>query len=148
VSGAFLDLENVQVLLSPQGTLFGRNAAAGAILLQSKRPTDELEGQTEVTVSNYDLRQYNAILNVPVSEHAALRFAGQHTERTGHTHDVTSGLDLDDDDDWFGRASLRVRFDDFENLTIVDSYSSNGQGPGIVLVAARLTTDLQGGRPI
>src|SRR6185436_13313608 len=55
-TGAFFDLQNVQALVGPQGTLFGLNATGGAILLEPKRPTDKFEGWVEGTIGNYNQR--------------------------------------------------------------------------------------------
>jgi len=54
-AGAFMDLQNVQVLKGPQGTLFGRNTTGGAVLLVPKKPTDRLEGFAELQAGNYDM---------------------------------------------------------------------------------------------
>jgi iron complex outermembrane receptor protein len=55
--GAFFDLQNVQVLKGPQGTLFGRNTTGGAILLVPTKPTDKLEGYLEGSLGNYNMHR-------------------------------------------------------------------------------------------
>ncbi|GIX29693.1 MAG: hypothetical protein KatS3mg124_0165 [Porticoccaceae bacterium] len=87
--GDFFDLENVQVLKGPQGTLFGRNTTGGAILLTPKKPTDEFEGYVEASGGNYDLRRLQAVVNVPVSEQVRLRFGVDDQSREGYLDNVS-----------------------------------------------------------
>ena len=72
------DLESVQVLKGPQGTLFGRNATGGAVLYTSKRPDDEFGGYVTGRAGNYDAFQLEGALNLPLADDgsAALRVAG------------------------------------------------------------------------
>src|SRR3954470_8701018 len=64
--GAFYDLQNVQVLVGPQGTLFGLNAAGGAVLREPKRPTNEFEGYIQGTYGSYNQREVEGAINVPI----------------------------------------------------------------------------------
>lgn len=66
VSQRLFDLQNVQVLRGPQGTLFGRNTVAGAINIVTQKPEAELGGSVNVSAGNYDLRQYGVTLNLPI----------------------------------------------------------------------------------
>ena len=81
--GMFFDLQNVQVLKGPQGTLFGRNTTGGAVLLVPHRPTDKFEGYVEGSIGNYDLRRLQGVLNVPLGEAARLRVGGDWQQRDG-----------------------------------------------------------------
>lgn len=81
--GLFFDLDTVQVLKGPQGTLFGRNAVGGAILYQSKRPTENFEGYLEGTYGNYNNRELQGALNVPISEQLLVRVAVNSLNREG-----------------------------------------------------------------
>ena len=69
ISGAstFYDLESVQVLKGPQGTLFGRNTTGGAVLYTTAKPTNETEGMLRVRGGNYELREVEGMLNIPWS---------------------------------------------------------------------------------
>ena len=69
--GQFFDLQNVQVLKGPQGTLFGRNTTGGAILLVPQRPKDKFEGYVEGSVGNYDLWRVQAVINAAAVRHGA-----------------------------------------------------------------------------
>lgn len=74
-TGAFFDTNRVEVVKGPQGTLFGRNAAAGAISIVSNKPDDENELDLGVSVGNEGHREYSAVANLAVSEDFALRAA-------------------------------------------------------------------------
>ena len=72
-AAAFFDLDRIEVLRGPQGTLYGRNAAAGAINLITNKPTRKLEGKAGMELGNYGTRRYDAVLNVPLGETWAMR---------------------------------------------------------------------------
>ncbi len=79
-----LDLDHVEVLRGPQGTLFGRNALAGAVNLVSKEPNpDETSGYVEATVGRYNRFDFRAGFNVPLTENLALRVSGVSKNRQG-----------------------------------------------------------------
>lgn len=86
--GALFDLQNVQVLKGPQGTLFGRNSTGGAVLLVPKKPTDLLEGYVEVTGGDYDLMGVQAVLNVPLSDTFKIRLGGERKKRDGYLKNI------------------------------------------------------------
>jgi iron complex outermembrane recepter protein len=90
------DLESVQVLKGPQGTLFGSNSTAGAILIQPKRPTDRLEGYIQGSVGNYDSWGATGVLNIPLAgDKAALRIATDFVARGGFIQGPTREYDTD-----------------------------------------------------
>lgn len=64
--GLLFDLSNVQVLRGPQGTLFGRNSVGGDVLLTTARPEDNHDGEVQLTYGNYDDREVNGFLNIPI----------------------------------------------------------------------------------
>ena len=66
--GSFFDLQNVQVLKGPQGTLFGRNTTGGAILLVPTKPTTKLEGYVEGSLGSHDMKRVQAVFNAPLGE--------------------------------------------------------------------------------
>jgi len=71
------DVQSIQVLKGPQGTLFGRNSVGGAILVNSNAPTHKLEGYATVDVASYDYRRFEGALNLPLGNAVALRLAAQ-----------------------------------------------------------------------
>src|SRR5690606_37606703 len=68
-----LDVERIEVLRGPQGTLFGRNSTGGAIRVITRQPGDELEGYLRVTGGKFDRRDVAGMINVPVSDTVAVR---------------------------------------------------------------------------
>jgi iron complex outermembrane receptor protein len=89
--GSLFDLENVQVLKGPQGTLFGRNTTGGAVLLTPRKPTSRFEGYVEGSIGNYDMRRLQAVVNVPLADWARLRVGVDRQLRDGYLHN-TSGI--------------------------------------------------------
>ncbi len=128
ISGAstFYDLESVQVLKGPQGTLFGRNTTGGAVLYSSAKPSDEFEGKATVRIGNYNLREVEGMLNVPITDSVLLRGAFNTLERDGYIENLLNGEDLGELDRDSGRLSLTIRPGErFENTTTF-AYSDVG----------------------
>ncbi len=102
----FLDLERIEVLRGPQGTLFGQNSTGGAINVITRAPTtDETYGSADLTMGNYGLLKTRAVINKPLSENLAMRASLISNSRDGFTENLTNGQDLDDADS----VSARVR---------------------------------------
>lgn len=93
--GGLHDLERVEVLRGPQGTLYGRNAVGGAINFVSKRPSmDGFEGEIKGTVGNYGTREIYYLLSAPIIEDKfAYRFTGSDRERDGYIENTAPGED-------------------------------------------------------
>jgi iron complex outermembrane receptor protein len=132
--GSLFDLQNVQVLKGPQGTLFGRNTTGGAVLLVPKKPTDEFEGFVETTGGNYGSFRGLAVVNAPVTDWFKLRFGIDSNKRDGYLRNVSGvGADRDGDVDYTAvRVSAVVNVtSDIENYTIVSFVDSDNHGyPG------------------
>lgn len=87
--GTFFDIGSLQVLRGPQGTLFGRNTTGGAVLLGPKKPTDKFEGYVQAQAGNYDDREYEGVLNLPlIDDTLMVRIAYKDVKRDGFTRDV------------------------------------------------------------
>ena len=104
---AFNDVKRVEVLKGPQGTLFGRNAAAGAISIITNEPTDQLEGKARVRIGDYGKRYADALLNMPINKDMALRFSVLDNQSDGWIKDAATGKHYGKDDDWGTRAAWR-----------------------------------------
>jgi iron complex outermembrane receptor protein len=76
ILGAFLDMEGVEVLRGPQGTLFGRNASVGALSLRSALPRHEISGEVSGEVGSFDRYKVSGNVNLPVGANVSLRVAG------------------------------------------------------------------------
>jgi|SRR5690625_1442791 len=138
--GLFHDLENIQVLKGPQGTLFGRNTTGGAILVQTRRPDDELGGSLEVTAGNYSLRGFEGVLNAPlVEDRLLMRLAVKTSKRNGFTKVQATpghpgGKRLDDVDYVSARLTTLLRLGErLENETIIDYLDSETHGTSAIL---------------
>ena len=129
--GAFFDLQNVQVLKGPQGTLFGRNTTGGAILLVPQKPTYDLEGYVEGSAGDFDLQRAQGVINVPLGERARARFGADYQKRNGYLKNG-SGVgpeDLGDIDYIAGRASLVMDLtNSLENYSILTYAHSENSG--------------------
>jgi len=104
---AFNDIARIEVLKGPQGTLFGRNAAAGAISIVTNEPTDRLEGKARLRFGNYGRRYGDALLNVPLNKDMALRVSVLDNQSDGWAKDAATGQHYGKDDDWGSRVSWR-----------------------------------------
>ncbi len=87
--GTFWDLSSLQVLRGPQGTLFGRNTTGGAVLLGPKKPAEEFSGYVQAQGGDYDNKEYEGAVNVPLIEDKLMvRLSYKDVERDGFTEDV------------------------------------------------------------
>ncbi|MCK9541459.1 MAG: TonB-dependent receptor [Novosphingobium sp.] len=125
----FYDLENVQTLFGPQGTLFGRNSTAGAILVTTAKPTDAFEGKFSVGYGNYDRVSLEGMINVPLAESARLRLAGIFTDNKGYTLNTRDNSRLDDEHYWSVRGALDIDLTDrLRNLITAEYFRSDNHG--------------------
>ncbi len=119
----FYDLQAVEVLQGPQGTLFGSSSTSGAIIFRPATPTDTFEGFLEGRAGNYGMFGGALALNVPVSESLAVRFAMDGEDREGFV-DRPTGDAMDNDTHFGARFSARwTPTDWFNNLTVLEGYS-------------------------
>ena len=129
--GSFFDLQNVQVLKGPQGTLFGRNTTGGAVLLVPQKPTSELGGYVEGSFGDFSMKRGLAVVNLPVNDNLRVRLGVDHQSRDGFMIN-TSGVgprDFSDLDYTAVRASVVVDVTpDVENYTIASYSNSNTHG--------------------
>lgn len=135
--GDFFDLESVQVLKGPQGTLFGRNTTGGAVVVTPKKPTDEFEGYIEGSLGNYDMRRIQGVVNIPIADSLRARFGVDQQERDGYLRNISGiGPDRFADMDYLSlRGSLVWDITDrIENYTIVKYSDSDNDAPPFSLV--------------
>ena len=130
-AGVFYDLERVEVVKGPQGTLYGRNATGGAINVIPKKPVlGTFGGEGFFEYGNYDSKKSVVALNIPIGDTVALRLAGQVVDRDGY---ISDGYD-DDKGEAF-RASLLIEPSDrWSMLLVADYYNQGGKGAGAVLL--------------
>jgi len=104
---AFNDVERVEVLKGPQGTLLGRSSAAGAISVVTRKPTDVLEGSADVRYGSEGKQRYEGMLNVPLGDGMALRFNALSNQADGFLRDAVTGQKLNPEKNWAARAAFR-----------------------------------------
>ena len=131
----YFDLQNVQVLKGPQGTLFGRNSLGGAVLFEPRRPGNQFGGFITGVLGNYDRREVEGAVDVPLIEDKLLvRIAGQVARRDGYQKDFLTGVDYNNREYESGRVSVLWRpADNIENLAIYSHLHSKNNGTGYVL---------------
>ncbi len=112
----YLDIERVEVLRGPQGTLYGRNATAGVINVISAKPDlNDFDGRVKAEVGNYETKRLSAMINVPIIEDVlAVRLAGAMTDREGYDFNATTGNSVNGRDLWTTR--LTVGYAPTENI--------------------------------
>lgn len=132
--GSYLDLQNVQVLKGPQGTLFGRNTTGGAVLLSPQKPVDRQEGYIQIQGGNYNDRELQFVFNTPIIEDKLLvRLAGEIVDRDGYTKDINFNKDRDDKHYWTGRLGVTWRpTEKIENYLMAYNTWSRNNGAGTV----------------
>lgn len=122
VQGLFYDLERVEVLKGPQGTLYGRNATGGAVNIITAKPRlGETSGYINASYGNYDALALGAAVNLPIGESAALRIAGTVNQHDGYFTDKAGDERLR-----AVRATFRAELSDTINLTIGGDYAHQG----------------------
>jgi iron complex outermembrane recepter protein len=129
--GSFFDLENIQVLKGPQGTLFGRNTTGGDILLVPQKPTSEFGGYVEQSAGNYDMERTEAAVNIPLNDQIRVRLAVDRQTREGYLNNVSGiGPDHFGDVDYTAlRASVVIDLlPNLENYTIASWSTSDTNG--------------------
>lgn len=131
ISPNFFDLERVEVLKGPQGTLYGRNSTGGAINLLSRRPEDRLGGYLTAEAGNYDAVNLTGALNIPVTDQLKARAAFQVARHDGYLSDGRN-----DDDRRSVRLSLLYNPSKaFSLLVVGDIQHLAGKGPGGALLS-------------
>jgi len=126
---SYFDLQSVQVIKGPQGTLFGQTSTGGVVLFEPKRPTENLEGYVDVQGGDYSYRRVRGALNIPLVEGRLLaRVAGEIRKRNGWSTGIYSNpagarSDLNDVDDGLFRASLTWK--PSTNLDIYSVYAED-----------------------
>lgn len=131
-SGLFYDLERIEVLKGPQGTLYGRNATGGAInIITAKPKLSGFEGYVNAEYGNYGTFKASAAINAPLGADAAIRIAGQHARHDGYFSD---GSDDEKTEAVRGQLLLSPDGSIFDMIVSVDYAHMGGVGGGGTLV--------------
>ena len=123
------DLESIAVMKGPQGTLFGRNVTGGAIVITTRKPNPEQrELEAEVTAGNHGEKQVKGLVNVPLSESAAIKLSASVRQRDGLGRDRLTGREQDDIDSQNLRAQLLFKIAPELEATLSADYADDRNG--------------------
>ena len=123
----FYDVERVESLRGPQGTLYGRNATGGVVNVITAKPVlEEFQADAKLTYGNHNTLKAKGMVNLPIGEKAALRLAGSYLSRDGYVTNLTTGNDIDSRDLYAVRASLAVEpTDRLRGLLILEHFNED-----------------------
>jgi len=122
----FYDMERVEVLRGPQGTLYGRNATGGVVNLITAKPTDSFSAHARAEYGNYNTIKLRGMVNMPMGDMLALRVAGNYLKRDGYGENLATGNDADDRDLWGARATLSFSpTDNFRSWLLFDHFEED-----------------------
>ena len=143
------EVDRVEVLRGPQGTLSGRNSSAGAINIYTKAPSFDFGGYAEGTYGNYDFyRLAGAVTGPIVKDLLAFRIDGVASKRDGFYRDVVNNTDYNDRNRWFVRGQLLLEPSPDFSLRLIGDYTwRNEKCCGAVYVDTREKTDPTPGAP-
>jgi iron complex outermembrane receptor protein len=129
---AFMDVQRIEVLRGPQGTLYGRNATGGSVNVISKGPADHLEYEGELTIGNYDRFRVFGAIGGPITDRIGVRLAVQREKRDGYTtllRPIDDPANIgevrdkaEDKNEWMTRLTVDVSLTDALNLTLKSDY--------------------------
>jgi len=134
IANMVYDMQSITTLKGPQGTLFGANSTGGAIVFRPNKPTDTLEGYAQAGYGNYDRKEFQGMVNVPVNSVLQVRLAGEFVRQDkGFETNLTPAPypdrdTINNDKHESARLSVRLKLSDtLLNDTVVDYYHVDDQ---------------------
>jgi iron complex outermembrane recepter protein len=119
----FYDLEQVEVLRGPQGTLYGRGATAGVVNMVTKKPTEDLDGYLNYTLGNYAATTIEGAIGGPIMDGPLMgRISGKFDKRDGYGENLATGKPIDNRDAYAVRGSLRFNPSDTLDIVLMADY--------------------------
>lgn len=106
VQSQFYDVERVEVLRGPQGTLYGRNATGGVVNVITQKPSNEFSAELTGEYASFNTKKVRGHVNTPVTDELAVRLAGTMVKRDGNIDNVGTGNEVDSRDLWSTRLSV------------------------------------------
>ena len=125
-ASSFYDMQGIQVLKGPQGTLFGRNTTGGAVLFETKKPSDRFEGYISARFGNRKAYNVQGAINLPITEGVALRVAGSSTGGGAYIRRLDTGRRYGNLEQESIRGTLLIDRGGFKNTTVVQHSSDGG----------------------
>src|SRR5882724_5381556 len=122
VLGTYFDVDRIEVVSGPQGSLYGRNATAGAVNVLTRNPTDSLEGYVDVALGNYDENRVAGAIGGAIANGVDERFAFQTVSRSGYGKNITTGVDVDDQHTVAFRNKVDFKLGDYAHLLVSGDY--------------------------
>jgi iron complex outermembrane receptor protein len=119
----FVDIEQIEVLRGPQGTLYGKNTTAGAINITTRAPSFDYEGKAEISIGNLNFKQAKATVSGPLTDRLALRIGASLTDRRGTIYNVATNQYVNSQDFLGLRAALLWKATDTLNITLSGDYN-------------------------
>jgi iron complex outermembrane receptor protein len=145
---SFTDVARIEVLKGPQGTLYGRNSAAGAIRIITNDPTNQFEAKASIGYGAYDRKLLEGMINIPITPVLSARVAVSYDKRRGFVDDVDPGHptapDVEDRDRYLVRGKLLFQpNDDFKVKLSVDySHKNDTEGQGFINIDSSAPTQV------
>lgn len=128
---SFFDIERLEVLRGPQGTLFGRNTTGGAINVILKEPGDEFSGYVEAGYGSYERYLVRASVDIPLADSFAVKVSGYFQDDEGYALNTTTGERVNENDGWGARVGFRGELSD--NVRWTGSYMHTFADSGNIL---------------
>ncbi len=119
----FVDIEQIEVLRGPQGTLYGKNTTAGAINITTRPPSFDFEATGEVSLGNYSFKQAKASVSGPLTDDIALRISLSNTDRRGTIYNVATNQWIQGQDNLGVRGALLWKASEDLNFTLSGDYN-------------------------
>lgn len=130
-----MDVQRIEVSRGPQGTLFGRSATSGAIRYITNKPGEEFEGSVQLTLGSESRTDFKGVVNLPLSDSAALRISGASLNQDGHVDGVFTNKEYGEVNSDLMRAALRWDLSDsVEVLVSIDYTRMDTDGGAAVLL--------------
>ena len=139
---AFLDVNRVEVLRGPQGTLYGRNASGGALNVYTNRPVFENGGHISVRAGSFDMYGAEGVYNAALGDNSALRFAAQYNTNEGYAEYAPTGQGLEGGTQWGARAQYLTEMGDWSFLAGVDYSDEDMNGHARIPVTTAATNPI------